>query len=40
MAGKNITHLGLHVQCHFMPDCDRPGISRKILIESPISNFT
>ena len=32
MAGKNIRHLGLHVQCWFMPDCNQSGISRKIFI--------
>jgi len=32
MAGKNITHLGLHVQCRFMLDYNQSGISRKIFI--------
>jgi len=32
MAGKSITHLGLHVHCRFMLDCNQSGISRKIFI--------
>jgi len=37
MAAKNVRHLGLHVQCRFIPDCNQSGISRKIFIR--VSNI-
>jgi len=32
MAGKIVRHLGLHVQCRFLLDCNRFGNSGKIFI--------
>jgi hypothetical protein len=37
MAGRNITHLCLHVQCQFMLDYNQSGISRNIFIR--VSNI-